>query len=342
MSVPEASAGVRLDKALAEAAEAIPGLSRSRLGQLIAAGAVTGADGRTVTDLRRKVKPGETFQLDLPPPAPSDPQPEAIALDIVHEDADLIVVNKPAGMVVHPAPGAESGTLVNALLHHCGESLSGIGGEARPGIVHRIDKDTSGLLVVAKSQAAHAGLSSLFARHDIERRYLALVWGAPDRGEPRLQGLPGVGFEPGWLRIETLIDRHQSDRKRMAVSAARGRRAVTRMKALERFGPTATPLASLIECRLETGRTHQIRVHASHIGHALIGDPVYGRPRALPRTVSEELRRTLAAFQRQALHAASLGFVHPVTERSLVFDAPLPADFCTILEGFRRIDGAHS
>ncbi|MEM0924226.1 MAG: RluA family pseudouridine synthase [Pseudomonadota bacterium] len=337
LAIAEEGADQRLDKALALAASGYPGLSRSRLGQLIAAGALCDQAGRTVTEPRRKVKPGEVFRLTLPAPAPAEPQAEAIPLAIAYEDADLIVVDKPAGMVVHPAPGAESGTLVNALLAHCGDTLQGIGGEARPGIVHRIDKDTSGLLVIAKSQAAHAGLSEMFAAHEIDRVYRALCWGRPDRGDPRLAGLSGVSFEPGWIRIETGIDRHPSDRKRMAVRAG-GRNAVTRLQLVESFGQSsrgsersaARPLASLITCRLETGRTHQIRVHASHIGHPLLADPVYGRARAGGAGLLE-------GFARQALHAGHLGFQHPITGVSLHFDAPLPGDFCTILERLRRI-----
>ena len=240
-------------------------------------------------------------------------------------------------MVVHPAPGAPSGTLVNALLHHCGASLSGIGGALRPGIVHRIDKLTSGLLVVAKSDAAHAGLSALFAAHDIERRYLALAWSAPSRADPRLAGIAGVSFEPGgWVRIEAAIARHPNDRKRMAV-ASHGRHAVTRLRATETFGPPEKPFASLLECRLETGRTHQIRVHATYAGHALIGDPVYGRPRALSeKLVAPAVSAALHAFPRQALHAATLGFCHPVTGESLSFEAPLPQDMRDIVAILRR------
>ncbi|HUF85825.1 MAG TPA: RluA family pseudouridine synthase [Thermohalobaculum sp.] len=335
LTVPDALAGERLDKALAELAAGIPGLSRSRIVRLIAEGAVSGEAGETVTEARRKVKPGETFTLEIPPPVPIAPEPEAIPLTILYEDAELIVIDKPAGMVVHPAPGAERGTLVNALLHHCGATLGGIGGARRPGIVHRIDKDTSGVLVVAKSEAAHAGLSALFAARAIERRYLALLWGAPERAEARLAGLPGVSFEPGgWLRIEAAIARHPGDRKRMAV-LARGRHAVTRLRVLERFGQGdatgdttgARPFASLAECRLETGRTHQIRVHAAHVGHPLIGDPVYGRPRApSAKRAAPGQAAALAAFPRQALHAASLGFRHPVSGAPLFFEAPPPPD----------------
>jgi 23S rRNA pseudouridine1911/1915/1917 synthase len=310
----------RLDKALAAAA---PDLSRSRLSALIAAGAVRRAGGGPVTDPGAKVKPGEAFVLTPPAPVAALPAPEAIPLTVAYEDAHLIVVDKPAGMVVHPAPGAWTGTLVAALLHRCGKELSGVGGVARPGIVHRIDKDTSGLLVAAKTDAAHAGLSARFAAHDVEREYLAVVRGAPDPAEPRLAGHPAVRFEPGgWMRVEAPIARHRTDRKRMAVVPG-GRRAVTRARTIERFGPAGRPFASLLACRLETGRTHQIRVHLAHLGHPLLGDPVYGRAGPLPPGAED--------FGRQALHAATLGFVHPVTGETLRFESPIPDDFRRLL-----------
>jgi 23S rRNA pseudouridine1911/1915/1917 synthase len=314
----------RLDKALAAAA---PGFSRSRLAALIAEGAVRRADGGEVTDPALKVKPGERFVIAPPPPAPAAPEPEAIPLDIVIEDAALIVVDKPAGLAVHPAPGAERGTLVAALLHHCGDTLSGIGGVARPGIVHRLDKETTGLLVVAKTDAAHAALAAQFAARETERRYLAATWGAPDRADPRLAGLEAVSFAPdGALTIDAPIARHPRDRKRMAVVAG-GRRAVTHLRLLERFGPAERPHAALVACRLETGRTHQIRVHLAHIGHPLIGDPVYGRPRAAPDCAR--------AFTRQALHAESLGFTHP-DGRRLRFERPPPEDFARLVDSLRK------
>jgi 23S rRNA pseudouridine1911/1915/1917 synthase len=336
LTIPGDLAGQRLDKALALLAGDIAGLSRSRIARLLAEGAVADGAGATVGDPRRKVKPGETYTLEIPPPLPIEPEPEDIPLAVVHEDAELIVIDKPAGMVVHPAPGWERGTLVNALLHHCGESLTGIGGALRPGIVHRIDKDTSGLVVVAKTGAAHAGLSALFAAHDIERRYLAVAWGAPSRADPRLAGLAGVSFEPGgWVRVEAALGRHATDRKRMAARPD-GRRAVTRLRVIESFGPAARPAASLLECRLETGRTHQIRVHAAHIGHALVGDPVYGRGRAAPRdSLPPGAAAALGGFPRQALHAALLGFVHPVTGEALRFESPLPADIAGLLVRLR-------
>ena len=329
--------GQRLDKALAGLTEAAGlALSRSRLAQLVGAGAVT-VDGRPADTPSRKVREGEHLGLTLPPPVAAEPEPEAIALEIVHEDADLIVVNKPAGMVVHPAPGAETGTLVNALLAHCGHDLPGIGGERRPGIIHRIDKDTSGLIVAAKSEAAMAGLAARFAAHDIQRRYQALAWGAPDRADPRLAGIAGVSFtEAGEICVRTQIARHPHDRKRMAVTTSGGRAAVTYLAIRERFGPAEKPFASLLDCRLETGRTHQIRVHAVHIGHPLIGDPTYGRARALPRTLEAALAADLTGFPRQALHAAELGFRHPVTGEDLHFSAKLPPDLHGLLTGLRR------
>ncbi|MEL6681001.1 MAG: RluA family pseudouridine synthase, partial [Pseudomonadota bacterium] len=269
---------LRLDKALAVHAPEGAGLSRSRLRALIEAGAVSGPSG-VVREASDAAQAG-IYVIEMPQPVSAVPEAEKIPLDVLHEDAALIVVNKPAGMVVHPAPGAERGTLVNALLWHCGDSLGGIGGEVRPGIVHRIDKDTSGILVVAKTDAALQGLAAQFADHSAERRYDALCWGAPGAGDPRLAGLDAVAFEPGGvIRIDAPLARHPQDRKRMAVRAG-GRRAVTRVAVHERFGPGDAPWAARISCRLETGRTHQIRVHLAHIGHGLIGDPVYGRGRA--------------------------------------------------------------
>jgi 23S rRNA pseudouridine1911/1915/1917 synthase len=315
--------GGRLDKALAEAVPEGLGLSRSRLRALIEAGAVS-RGGRAVTDPAARAEPGQRFTIVLPEPVPVRDVAEAIPLSIVYEDEHLVVVDKPPGLVVHPAPGAETGTLVNALLHHCGEGLEGIGGERRPGIVHRIDKDTSGLMVVAKTQAAHAALSAAFKAHRIEREYLAIAWGVPDAAEPRLAGLRAVAFEPGGtVRIEAAIGRHPTDRKRMAAVNAGGRSAVTRARVLRRYGG----VASLLACWLETGRTHQIRVHLAHIGHPLVGDPVYGRRRTLPATVAPDLAEALGGFPRQALHAARLGFRHPVTGAALAWEAPPPADF---------------
>jgi 23S rRNA pseudouridine1911/1915/1917 synthase len=322
-----AEPGARLDKALAAAVPEALALSRSRLQALIAEGAVARPDGVVLDDPRAKLAPGTEVVVTLPAPRPIRAAAEAIPLDIVYEDADLIVIDKPAGLVVHPAPGAPDGTLVNALLHHCGGSLSGIGGRLRPGIVHRIDKDTSGLLVVAKSDAAHRGLARQFAAHDLERRYLAVTRGAPDPAAPRLAHLAGISWEPGGvLRIEGRIGRHPGDRKRMTVLSETGKPAVTRVRVLERFGAGETPAAALVECRLETGRTHQIRVHLAFAGHSLVGDAVYGHRRGVD---------LLGTFPRQALHAASLGFVHPVSGAAIRLDSPLPPDMQALLATLR-------
>ncbi len=325
----------RLDKALARDVPEEAALSRSRLSRLIAEGAVSHA-GRTVSDVKARVAEGEEYVITLAEAVASHIGPEDIALVVVHEDDDLIVVNKPAGMVVHPAPGTPSGTLVNALLHHCGESLSGVGGEKRPGIVHRIDKDTSGLLVVAKSDRAHHALAAQFEAHSVERAYLALVHGLPDAADPRLRGVKGVSFEPGGvIRITTRLARHRHDRQRQAVLFDGGRHAVTRVRVLERFGQP--PVAALVECRLETGRTHQIRVHLAHVGHGLIGDPVYGGRRKLKAAaVGEAAALAAARFPRQALHAAVLGFIHPVSGEALRFEAELPPDMAALAGALRE------
>jgi 23S rRNA pseudouridine1911/1915/1917 synthase len=325
--------GARLDRALAAAVPAELALSRSRLKALIEAGAVT-REGAALSDPAARVAGGERVVVRLPEPAPARDAAEAIPLDIVHEDDAVIVVNKPAGLVVHPAPGAESGTLVNALLHHCGDRIEGVGGARRPGIVHRIDKDTSGLMVVAKTDRAHAALSAEFKAHAIDREYLAIVRGVPDPGDPRLAGLPGVSFEAGGvIRIEGGIGRHPTDRKRMAVVGARGRRAVTRVRVVERYGD----VAALVSCRLETGRTHQIRVHLAHVGHPLVGDPVYGRRRPLPASVPQAVAAAVARFPRQALHAARLGFRHPVSGEAMAFAVAPPGDFTRL----SRVLGNH-
>ncbi|SLN46474.1 Ribosomal large subunit pseudouridine synthase D [Roseisalinus antarcticus] len=291
-------------------------------------------NGVIVTDLKARVGVGDAVEIALDMAEPSHMGAEAIPLDIRHEDAEIIVVNKAAGMVVHPAPGTPDGTLVNALIHHCGESLSGVGGERRPGIVHRIDKDTTGLLVAAKTDRAHHGLQLQFEAHTAERRYLALCFGLPDPGDPRIRGVRGTSFEPGGvLKIQTELARHKTDRQRQAVVWSGGRHATTRARVLEPFG--APPVAALLECQLETGRTHQIRVHMAHVGHGLIGDPVYGGRRKLSRTAtSQAARDAVAAFPRQALHAATLGFRHPVTGEMLKFVAEMPQDMqelCDIL-----------
>ena len=324
--------GKRLDKALARDVPEAASLSRSRLARLFAEGAVR-VNGAVATDARAKPAEGDLVEITVEEAVEVDTRPEDIPLEILHEDADLIVVNKPVGMVVHPAPGTPTGTLVNALLHHFGGNLSGIGGEKRPGIVHRIDKDTSGLLVVAKSDTAHHGLAAQFEAHSVARHYLAICHGVPDASDPRLRGLPGVSFEAaGVLKITTQLARHKTDRQRQAVLFNGGRHAVTRARVEEGFGAVA-----LINCWLETGRTHQIRVHLSHAGHALIGDRTYGgRRRVSAKGMGEALAADLNAFPRQALHAASLGFVHPVSGARLSFSAPLPEDMAQLLHRLRE------
>lgn len=324
----------RLDKALARDVPEEASLSRSRIAKLLAVGAVS-RSGSAVTDAKARVQEGEVYDISLGPAEEVDTLPENIALKVVWEDQDLIVIDKPAGMVVHPAPGSYSGTLVNALLHHCGDTLSGVGGEKRPGIVHRIDKDTTGLLVVAKSDRAHHGLAAQFEKHTVNRRYLALVHGMPDANDPRLHGVKGTSFEAaGILKITTQLARHKTDRQRQAVLFHGGRHAVTRVRVLEAFGQPAS--AALVECWLETGRTHQIRVHMAHAGHGLLGDQTYGGRRKLsPKAVGEAAAEAAQTFPRQALHAATLGFIHPVTGEQLSFESPLPADFQLLLDHLR-------
>ena len=323
----------RLDKALAREVPEQASLSRSRLMKMIAEGNVL-RDGLPVTDPKSKVAQGEVYTLLLAPAEDYHALPEAIPLTILYEDADLIVIDKPAGMVVHPAPGTPSGTLVNALLHHCGDTLSGIGGEKRPGIVHRIDKDTTGLLVVAKSDRAHHGLARQFEAHSVNRHYIALVHGAPDAADPRLRGTKGVTFETGGIvRIATGLARHKTDRQRQAVVwDGAGRHAVTRARVVENYGDAA----ALVDCWLETGRTHQIRVHMSHAGHGLLGDQTYGgRRRLSPKLVGEKAAQAGNGFPRQALHAATLGFIHPVTGEELEFESPLPPDMAGLVQLLR-------
>lgn len=320
----------RLDKALARDVPEAAQLSRTRLARLIVDGAVQ-MNGTVVVDPRQKVAEGDHVSITVEASVESHIGAEDIPLDVVFEDDDLVVINKPVGMVVHPAPGTPSGTLVNALLAHCGDHLSGVGGVKRPGIVHRIDKDTSGLLVVAKSDAAHHGLAAQFERHSVERYYKALVYGAPDGSDPRLRGIKGASFEPGnILKLTTQLARHRTDRQRQAVLFHGGRHAVTRARRVAQFG--TPPVLALMECWLETGRTHQIRVHLAHAGHALVGDPTYGGKRKLPRAaVPEAAAQAVRAFPRQALHAAVLGFNHPVTGEDLRFEAPLPEDMEILL-----------
>jgi 23S rRNA pseudouridine1911/1915/1917 synthase len=297
----------RLDRALVDA---LPHLSRARIQALIA-DKVLMIDGKPVTDASSTRFSGRTFALTIPAARPDRAQPQDIDLNIVFEDDHLIIVDKPAGLVVHPSAGHYDGTLVNALLHHCKGRLSGIGGVERPGIVHRIDRDTSGLLVVAKTDIAHEGLAKLFAAHDIERRYLAIVAGQP---------APPAGI------IRTQIGRHPTDRKKNAVLAEdKGKHAVTHFRMIEQLKAT-----SLVECRLETGRTHQVRVHMAHIGHPLIGDSVYNN-----RQKTFRFGPNQSYFTRQALHAASLGFNHPVTGEKLAFVSNLPEDIQELLTYLR-------
>ena len=316
----------RLDKAIARDVPVSATLSRTRLARLLAAGAVQ-VDGVVALDAKARVKEGAAIEVTVEEADESHIGPEAIPLDIRYEDDDLIVVNKAPGMVVHPAPGSPSGTLVNALLAHCGDRLSGVGGVKRPGIVHRIDKDTSGLLVVAKSDAAHAGLAAQFEAHSVERMYEALVYGVPDGADPRLRGVKGASFESGnILKVTTQLARHKTDRQRQAVLFSGGRHAITRARTVETFGDPA--VLTRVQCWLETGRTHQIRVHMAHVGHGLIGDPVYGgRRRLSQKALSETAMAAVQGFSRQALHAAKLGFVHPVTQANLEFTADFPSDF---------------
>lgn len=312
--VDNKSAGVRLDKFLSEQ---LKDVSRSRLQKLITEGNVF-FDDIIISDNSRKTKLGETYKVVIPPAVEADPEPENIPLDIVYEDEDLLVVNKPAGMTVHPAIGAYSGTLVNALLYHCKDKLSGINGVKRPGIVHRIDKDTSGLLVVAKNDYAHNFLAEQFAVHSIERTYLAFVYGTPN---------PLTG------RIEANIGRSPTDRKKMAIVESGGKTAVTNYKTLELFKRAA----ALVQCNLETGRTHQIRVHLSSVGNALIGDQVYVKAHKSSLPIPEYLKTTVNFFPRQALHAKSLGFIHPRSKEFVQFNSELPADLQELYQALKEI-----
>ncbi|WP_170784424.1 RluA family pseudouridine synthase [Ruegeria lacuscaerulensis] len=324
----------RLDKALSRDVPPEENLSRTRLARLIEEGAVW-INGTVASDPKAKVAEGTSVTIAVAEAENSHIGPEDIPLEVVFEDTDLIVINKPAGMVVHPAPGSPNGTLVNALLHHCGDDLSGVGGVKRPGIVHRIDKETSGLLVVAKSDAAHHGLAAQFEAHTVERYYRAVCYGVPDANDPRLRGVKGVSFESGnIMRLTTQLARHKTDRQKQAVLFHGGRHAVTRARVIETFGAPAG--LSLIECWLETGRTHQIRVHMAHAGHGLVGDPVYGGKRKLAaKAFSADTAEAVRAFPRQALHAAVLGFEHPVTGDILRFEANLPEDMEKLIDKLR-------
>ncbi|MEM7192728.1 MAG: RluA family pseudouridine synthase [Pseudomonadota bacterium] len=328
--VDAAQSGARLDQFLRDA---LPEMSRTRLQSLIRDGHVllasSPSSGETIKDVKFRVKPGMRFEVALPPAATATLEPQAIPLNVVYEDDDLIVIDKPAGLVVHPGAGQPDGTLVNALLAHCGNSLSGIGGIARPGIVHRLDKDTTGLMVAAKTDTAHRALASQFADHgrtgEMARGYLALVWGAPS--------LP-------YGRIDAPIGRHPTSRTKMAVLPEdKGREAATNWELIESYGGSGSEaVASLIKCTLETGRTHQVRVHMAHIGHPLIGDPLYGlgfksKMRALP----DSLRTAIETLGRQALHAAHLAFIHPATGTLMEFNGDLPHDLTEIVRKFDQL-----
>jgi len=304
-SLPAAAAGARLDKFLATL---WPDFSRARIQQLIAEGHIRRADGAGMDDPAYKIRLGDSFTLSEPPPRPSELIAEDIALHVLYEDDAVLVVNKPAGMVMHPAAGNAAGTLVHALLAHCGGSLSGIGGEQRPGIVHRLDKDTSGIVVIAKHDQAHRHLSAQFAAHSIKRIYNAWVWGSPKTTTGRIEG--NIGRSP-------------YNRQKMALVKKGGKSAVTHYRILKAYGLSA----SLIECRLETGRTHQIRVHLTHLGHSLIGDAAYGGKVRAPKTALEtKAGEYLYNFNRQALHAGTLGFAHPTSQAWLEFNQAWPED----------------
>jgi 23S rRNA pseudouridine1911/1915/1917 synthase len=315
VAIPQDADGERLDRALAAQ---LPGISRTRLKALIEEGRVTlapaspalaSSGAETLSDPSYRVKSGQNFAISIPEPRAAEPVAQAIDLAVVYEDEEVIVIDKPAGLVVHPAPGNPDATLVNALLAHCGSGLTGIGGVARPGIVHRIDKNTSGLLVAAKTAAAHEALSRQFAAHQVERVYQAFVWGMPS---------PAVG------EITGNVGRSRADRKKMAVVASGGKTALTRYKVVARY----RDLAAKVECRLATGRTHQIRVHFAHGGHPLLGDPTYGKPdrRRPAAQANDGLAETLQGLARQALHAGVLGFIHPTRQTPLRFESALPED----------------
>ncbi|MCR4282963.1 MAG: RluA family pseudouridine synthase [Bauldia sp.] len=323
LAVADDAAATRLDAWLAGQ---IADLGRNYAKRLIKEGHVA-VGGRTIVEAKRPVKPGDVVVVDLPPAAPAEPDAEAIPLNVVYEDDALIVIDKPAGLVVHPAAGNLTGTLVNALIAHCGASLSGIGGVARPGIVHRLDKDTSGLLVVAKTDRAHRSLAAQFADHGrngpLERGYLALVWGVP----PRSTGT-----------IEAALGRSTRNREKIEVKREGGRAAITHYRVGERYGPKTKPVAALVDCRLETGRTHQIRVHLASIGNPVIGDRAYASGFATKAALLPEPARSLAAaFPRQALHAYLLGFEHPETGAEMRFESPLPDEMAALVAAFKAL-----
>jgi 23S rRNA pseudouridine1911/1915/1917 synthase len=308
------AAGQRVDRYVANQVAA---LSRSRVKALIEEGRLR-CDGAPVREPADPVRPGTIYDLTIPAPAPATPQPQAFSFDILYEDRDLIVLDKPAGLVVHPAPGNPDGTLVNAVLAHCGSGFTGIGSERRPGIVHRLDKDTSGVMVVAKTQLANDTLTAAFAARDVDRAYLSLCWGVP---------VPTSG------EIEGAIGRDPKDRKRMAMVTRNGKAALTRYRTMRAWQTSV----ALLECRLATGRTHQIRVHLSARGHPVVGDPLYlRRIPAVARTLSDTIRQKMLDFPRQALHAARLGFAHPRTGAVLSFETPLPPDMVALLDALEQ------
>lgn len=314
LTVAADAAGARLDKWLAEN---VGDMSRTRVQALIEAGQVSGPDG-IADSISRKVRAGEAYVLTVPPPTPARPEPEDIPLEVLYEDGDLIVINKPAGLVVHPAPGHASGTLVNALLHHCRRSLSGIGGVTRPGIVHRLDKDTSGVMVCAKSDVAHRGLVEQFQVHSIDRAYKAVVWGMPN---------PRKG------RLENNIGRDPRNRKRMATLTSGGKHAVTDYRVIRPIGA----IASLMDCHLFTGRTHQIRVQMSGIGHPLVGDPLYHTRGSLRKDREIVIRGETGAYKHQALHAYKLGFEHPASHEKLTFEIELSSKIKELIDSLEKL-----
>ena len=338
----EGTGPVRLDRALAQAAPPDAVLTRTRMQQLIRDGMVSKADGTVVINPAARCHPGETWIVKVTPlPVPSA-SPADIPLVVVHEDSDLLVVDKPAGMTVHPAPGSVDGTLLNAVMHHCGGNLADTGDPLRPGIVHRIDKNTSGLLVVAKTRLAHVGLSGQFAAHDVDRLYTGFCHGVPETSNPRVAGLESVSFESGGVfKVTTQVGRSRGDRKKMAVMTTGGRHAVTRFRVVDVFPLVDRKSFAKVNFWLETGRTHQIRLHMQHLGHPLVGDPQYGGGRRLPPALDRDMHGddpggvhrqaelnggTIRHPRRQALHAAQLGFVHPKSERQMTFESPLPDD----------------
>ncbi|MGQ0674714.1 MAG: RluA family pseudouridine synthase [Rhodospirillales bacterium] len=315
-----ADAGKRLDRFIAER---LPALSRSRVKVLIQSGNVAAAGAEavaraTIKDPSLRVKPGQSFAIFVPDSAPAAPRPQALPLAVVYEDEDLIVIDKQAGMVVHPAPGNPEATLVNALLAHCGDTLAGVGGVKRPGIVHRLDKDTSGLLVAAKNDLAHASLSKQFAERTVDRLYSAVVWGVP---------------RPAQGEIAAAIGRDPRNRKRMAAVTRGGKKALTRYRTVKTLGQG---IASLVECRLGTGRTHQVRVHLAEIGHPLVGDPVYAGRRGRKSHAGEAAATTALVLGRQALHASVLGFRHPRTGQQLHFKSILPNDINMLIKSLDK------